>query len=64
MGTNIPPTSAMLRGRMERKNAPLEPSAPTGAPDPVPTPTKSRLEDQEIRRFDRVKVRKKFCPPR
>jgi len=59
----LPSTRALLRGRLERKTAPGTDLVSASAPEPAPS-TRSRLEDPEIRRFDREKVREKFLPPR
>lgn len=59
----LPSTRALLRSRLERKIAPEADLTPTSAPEPVPS-SRSRLDDPEIRRFDREKVREKFLPPR
>lgn len=59
----LPTTRTLLRSRLGRKNSPIEDTSSASTPDPVPTP-RSRLEDPEIRKFDREKVREKFLPPR
>jgi len=59
----LPSTRALLRGRLERKAAPDTDLAAASTPEPAPA-TRSRLEDPEIRRFDREKVREKFLSPR
>jgi hypothetical protein len=59
----LPSTRALLRGRLERNTAPEADPAPTSTPEPVPA-SRSRLDDPEIRRFDREKVREKFLPSR
>jgi hypothetical protein len=59
----LPSTRALLRLRLGRHTVPEADPTPTGTRESVPS-SRARLDDPEITRFDREKVREKFRPPR